>query len=125
MKVKLILYLFLIFCFLPTLVSCENSSSPEPDIVTDNASVEGIIIFDKKSGKKILIQDTNFNYDDMELPLNTLLDKYYNKVLFLSFKDESLLEHIQTGQKVKVWYSEILESNPPTYKVNKLEVSEN
>lgn len=61
----------------------------------------------------------------MELPLNTLLDKYYNKVLFLSFKDESLLEHIQTGQKVKVWYSEILESNPPTYKVNKLEVSEN
>ncbi|MFL0504914.1 DUF3221 domain-containing protein [Ureibacillus sp. 179-F W5.1 NHS] len=109
-------------------MSCDNSRSPESginseEIVLNSTSEEGIILFEKNSGKNLLIQDSNFQYEDKELSLNELLNKY-DEVLFLSFKNKSIVKQVQSSQKVKIWYSEILESNPPIYKVEQLEVSE-
>lgn len=128
MEIKFSKVFILVFCLIPLLTSCENSRSPESgidseEIVLNSISEEGIIIFEKNSGKNLLIQDSNFQYEDKELSLNELLNKY-DEVLFLSFKNKSIVKQVQSGQKVKIWYSEILESNPPIYKVEQLEISE-
>ncbi|MBD8028034.1 DUF3221 domain-containing protein [Ureibacillus sp. Re31] len=128
MKIRSIKYFFLVFIFLPLLISCGNAHNNESvfvngDDAPNQTSVEGVIIFDQISGKHLLIQDTNFQYEDKGLSIKELLNKYDN-VLFLSFKNESLVEHVKSGQKVRIWYNEILESNPPIYKVEQLEISE-
>lgn len=128
MKIKSIKYFFLVFCFFPILSSCEDSHitdsvKADEEIEPNSTSEEGVIIFEQNSGKSILIQDTNFQYEDKDLSLKELLNKY-DEVLFLSFKNESLVEHVESGQKLRIWFNEILESNPPIYKVEQLEISE-
>ncbi|AEH47863.1 DUF3221 domain-containing protein [Parageobacillus thermoglucosidasius] len=82
------------------------------------ATLEGFIIM--KEGEVYLVEDPDFVQQDADkFTIHELRSKY--KMSKLWIKGFSTLKGIKNGQKVKVWYSEILESYPGKVKVLKIE----
>jgi hypothetical protein len=86
--------------------------------LNQEATLEGFIIM--KEGEVYLVKDPDFVQEDAnKLTIQELRRKYnMSKLLIKGF---GTLRGIENGQKVKVWYSEILESYPGKVKVLKIE----
>ncbi|WP_160156421.1 DUF3221 domain-containing protein [Geobacillus sp. TFV-3] len=79
---------------------------------------EGFIIM--KEGEVYLVEDQDFIQDDAnKLSIQELRRKYHMSKLWIT--GAGTLGGIKNGQKVRVWYSEILESYPSKIKVTKIE----
>ncbi|SFA53036.1 Protein of unknown function [Parageobacillus thermantarcticus] len=82
------------------------------------ATLEGFIIM--KEGEVYLVEDPSFVQKDADkLTIHELRGKYRMSKLWI--KGFGTLKGIENGQKVKVWYSEILESYPGKVIVLKIE----
>lgn len=92
----------------------------EPKHVHDGEgppSMEGIYI--QKEEHNILIEGEELKEEDKTLSLNEFMSK--NDGYFLKLKDDSELEGIKSGTKVKAWCGQILESSPPYAVCQKIE----
>ncbi|MED4987999.1 MULTISPECIES: DUF3221 domain-containing protein [Parageobacillus] len=82
-------------------------------------TMEGFIVF--QNDAVYLVEDTDFNKDDAEnLSIQEIISKY-KFVAKLNISNSSSLKDIHNGDKVKIWYLEILESVPAKIKVLKIE----
>ncbi|MBB6284080.1 DUF3221 domain-containing protein [Geobacillus subterraneus] len=105
----ILLFIVLLFFF------SEYSTNRSPNQAT---ILEGFIIM--KDGEVYLVEDPDFIQDDAnKLSIQELRRKYHMSKLWI--KGVGTLRGIKNGQKVKVWYSEILESYPGKIKVTKIE----
>ncbi|NNU94557.1 DUF3221 domain-containing protein [Geobacillus sp. NFOSA3] len=85
--------------------------------LNQEATLEGFIIM--KEGEVYLVEDPDFVQEDADkLTIQELRDKYTMSKLWI--KGFGTLRGIENGQKVTVWYSEILESYPAKVKVLKI-----
>jgi hypothetical protein len=86
--------------------------------LNQEATLKGFIIM--KEGEVYLVEDPDFVQEDAnKLTMQELRRKYNMNKLWI--KGFGTLRGIENGQKVKVWYSEILESYPAKVKVLKIE----
>ncbi|WP_394578297.1 DUF3221 domain-containing protein [Cytobacillus firmus] len=80
------------------------------------AAMEGTIVI--KENVILLIEDKDFTKEDAKArSVDELIGKY-NSVYKLN---NAVLRGIKSGDKEKIWYSEILESFPAQVKVLKIE----
>lgn len=105
-----------------TLTACEEEQVDKDNGKVNQGNIEkgqiqGYIVFHKESDITILIRDENFNIQDMNLPLKEL-QVNYNDIMLL-IVDESP-KNIKSGQKVKLGFCKILESDPPKVVVTKI-----
>lgn len=85
-----------------------------------------------KEGYIILRNDTVFFADDKtfetKVELQHYIEQQMNKEhpshIVLSFKDKDAYKQLKTGDKIKVWFSQILESYPARMIVEKFEIVE-
>lgn len=113
---------FLLLVGLSLLVTgCEEMiHERQPEFVHDGEgppSMEGIYI--QKEEHNILIEGEELKEEGKTLSLNEFMSK--NDGYFLKLKDDSELEGIKSGTKVKVWCGQILESSPPYAVCQKIE----
>ena len=109
-KITLWIGLLSILFFAAYLMEVERS--------TQGPGTKGTVIFDK-DGDLILVLDSNFDDNDVNLPINELLTKYKD-VGRVSLEGTASKHNLKNGQKVTVWVSGADESNPPTYKIIKI-----
>jgi hypothetical protein len=81
-------------------------------------SVEGYIL--NKEGILYLINDEDFDFEEAEKQSSKEIIEDYGRVYKLDEIPFSFSQY-KNGQKLKVWYSEILESHPAIIKVIKVE----
>ncbi|WP_431802333.1 DUF3221 domain-containing protein [Halobacillus andaensis] len=77
---------------------------------------EGYILLNSDT----LVADSDFEVEDINLERKRLQQKY-ESIILLRYEDPSMLQGIKSGDKVKLHYSLILESNPPKATVSKVE----
>ncbi|MGT8955916.1 DUF3221 domain-containing protein [Bacillus cereus] len=83
-----------------------------------------------KEGYIILRNDTMFFADDKTVETKVELQHYIEQQMnkehpahiVLSFKDKDAYKLLKTGDKIKVWFSQILESYPAKMIVEKFEI---
>jgi Protein of unknown function (DUF3221) len=80
-------------------------------------TMEGIYL--QKEEHNILIEGEELKEEGKTLSLNEFMSK--NDGYLLKLKDDSELEGIKSGTKVKVWCGQILESSPPYAVCQKIE----
>ncbi|OCA86226.1 DUF3221 domain-containing protein [Pradoshia sp. D12] len=85
----------------------------------DSPGIEGTIIISEADAVFIVL-DSNFENEDVDLPIEELQAKYKN-VGRLSIHQSDYRGELKTGQRVKVWMSQTMESSPPIFKAIKLE----
>ncbi|WP_159462116.1 DUF3221 domain-containing protein [Halobacillus sp. Marseille-P3879] len=66
-----------------------------------------------------LVADSDFEVEHINLEIKGL-QKKYESIVLLRYEDPSMLQGIKSGDKVKLQYSLILESNPPKATVSKI-----
>lgn len=128
-------------CIVLTMVSCssetelngkKNSIDKQDDISdnfkngaqdndTSSRKLEGYIVF---TDSVLLIEDPNFNQEDIHLTVKELRKKY-RRISFLHDISDSQKKHIKSGQKVRITARMILESYPAKVYVSKIEIIEN
>lgn len=105
---KISMYIFL-SVFLVVLSAC------------DTKQVEQVTVKEvPKEGYIILRNDTMFFADDKTIETKVELQHYIEQQMnkehpahiVLSFKDKDAYNQLKTGDKIKVWFSQILESYP-------------
>ncbi|EEM94043.1 hypothetical protein bthur0013_45850 [Bacillus thuringiensis IBL 200] len=85
-----------------------------------------------KEGYIILRNDTVFFADNKKFNTKVELQNYIEQQMnkdhpshiVLSFKDKYAYKQLKTGDKIKVWFSQILESYPAKMIVEKFEIVE-
>lgn len=91
------------------------------DLIQEEPVLEGFIMM--KAGQMYLIESSDFIPGDADqLSSKELSNKYIMSILRI--KGFGNLKGIENGQMVKVWWSEILESNPGKVIVTKIEAVE-
>ncbi|HHT7217583.1 TPA: DUF3221 domain-containing protein [Bacillus cereus] len=95
----------------------------------DTKQVEQVTV---KEGYIILRNDTVFFADDKTFKTKVELQHYIEQQMnkdhpahiVLSFKDKDAYKQLKTGDKIKVWFSQILESYPAKMIIEKFEIVE-
>ena len=94
----------------------------------DTKQVEQVTVKEvPKEGYIILRNDTMFFADDKTVETKVELQHYIEQQMnkehpahiVLSFKDKDAYKQLKTGDKIKVWFSQILESYPAKMIVEK------
>ncbi|BCC61220.1 TPA: DUF3221 domain-containing protein [Bacillus cereus] len=97
----------------------------------DTKQVEQVTVKEvPKEGYIILRNDTMFFADDKtietKIELQHYIEQQMNKEhpahIVLSFKDKDAYKQLKTGDKIKVWFSQILKSYPAKMIVEKFEI---
>lgn len=97
----------------------------------DTKQVEQVTVKEvPKEGYIILRNDTMFFADDKTIETKVELQHYIEQQMnkehpahiVLSFKDKDAYKQLKTGDKIKVWFSQILESYPAKMIVEKFEI---
>lgn len=105
-----------------TLTACEEAQVDKDNEIVNQGNIEtgqiqGYIVFLKDSDGTILIRDENFNIQDMNLPLKELQGNYNDIMLLIV---DEIPKNIKSGQKVKLGFCKILESDPSKVVVTKI-----
>ncbi|MEN1935142.1 DUF3221 domain-containing protein [Paenibacillus sp. 102] len=118
--------LFIVFS--ATLTACTRNEQTEDEPVNVQQSaekgvMEGYVIVKNTtvyfiSNKKFKTKKGLQEYMELQQYLDTPGDT------ILHFNDKSAYEKLKSGYKIKVWFSEILESYPGKMTVNKFEIVE-
>ena len=120
-------FMYVIVIIVIFLIVITFNFESEKEIVSSNSSgytgpgVEGIIHNQKSL---FIIVDPTFDNTDLNLPIEELVGKYQGTGR-IWIEEEEFKEELQSGQKVRIWFNEVLESYPPIYRVEKIKVLEN
>lgn len=113
-NIKISMYIFL-SVFLIILSACTTKQVEVPEegyIIVRNDAV--FFVGDKTFNTKVELQNYMEQQINKEHPSDTVL----------RFKDKSAYNQLKTGDKIKVWFSQILESYPGQMIVEKFEIVE-
>jgi hypothetical protein len=104
--------------------SCNSTSNNEQSRTITTSQTNntlpkhvGYLLIEEETESAILIQNEDFQIKDKELPTKEIYEKYFENIIQLIIEDKSLLDNIQSGQKVKVNITTIYESMPPKGRV--------
>lgn len=127
--------------FILTLASCsdinqtkdQDKNSDGQDMISEDiqdsqdgdanfGKMEGYIVF-TKDRNILLIEDPDFNQEDIHLPVKELQRKYHG-ISYLYEINDSQKKNMESGQKVRIGARMILESHPAKVYVSSIEIIE-
>ncbi|MDH4420781.1 MULTISPECIES: DUF3221 domain-containing protein [Bacillus] len=113
---SLMAYLYVFLIILSACTSPQISTTVEQTVTK-----EGYVIL--KNDRVYFIGDKTF---EMKVELQNYIEQQMNKEhpsdIVLSFKDKHAYNQLKTGNKIKVWSSQIIESYPAKMIVEKFEI---
>lgn len=114
-----------IFLVLPPVSQQTDKSSLHADSVqfSTGEGTEGYVI--KKGNHVYFLANINFaSPEELEEYIREQLKREHPTDTTLGFDDRNFYKQLNTGDKLKIWYSRILESYPARIPVEKVEVLE-
>ncbi|MES5892116.1 MULTISPECIES: DUF3221 domain-containing protein [Bacillus cereus group] len=119
-NMKISMYIFL-SVFLIILSAC--TTKPVERVTVKKVPKEGYVIL--RNDTVFFVGDKTFNTRvDLQNYMEQQMNKDHPSDIVLSFKDKDANNKLKTGDKIKVWSSQILESYPAKMIVEKFEIVE-
>ncbi|EJS72797.1 MULTISPECIES: DUF3221 domain-containing protein [Bacillus] len=118
--IKFSMFMFL-GAFLIILSACTTKQVEQ--VAVKKVSEEGYVIL--RNDTAFFVDDKTFETKvELQNYIEQQMNKEYPSHTVLSFKDKSAYNQLKTGDKIKVWFSQILESYPAKMIVEKCEIVE-